>query len=128
MAKRPLTIVDNGFLITETKESPKHIAGMQTYKLPARASKNFVKKLYESWVTVDTVCAPYNLILNAKNPLAPCWDEAKNFKAKDHVFFLSLKEGTDAELNALVSALHEPRLDLTKPLWRCFFIDRKSVV
>ena len=63
MAKRPLTIVDNGFLITETNESPKHIAGLQTYKIPTKASKNFVKNLYESWVTVDTVCAPYNLIL-----------------------------------------------------------------
>ena len=71
MAKRPLTIVDNGFLITETNESPKHIAGLQTYKIPTKASKNFVKNLYESWVTVDTVCAPYNLILNNKNYMSP---------------------------------------------------------
>ncbi len=126
MAKRPLTIVDNGFLITETDESPKHIAGLQTYKKPTRASKNFVKNLYESWVTVDTVCAPYNLILNNKNPLSPCWEEAKKFQAKDHVFFLTLKEGTDAEVNALVSELHEPRLDMSKPLWRCFFIEGLS--
>tara|TARA_R110001592_G_scaffold175466_1_gene414631 strand:- start:58725 stop:60161 length:1437 start_codon:yes stop_codon:yes gene_type:complete len=126
MAKRPLTIVDNGFLITETNESPKHIAGLQTYKIPTKASKNFVKNLYESWVTVDTVCAPYNLILNNKNPLSPYWQEATNFQAKDHVFFLSLKEGTDAEINALVSELHEPRLDLSRPLWRCFFIEGLS--
>lgn len=126
MAKRPLTIVDNGFLITETKNSPKHIAGLQTYQKPAKAPKSFVKKLYENWVTVDSVCAPYNLILNNKNPVAPYWEEAKNFQAKDHVFFMRLKEGTDAELNALVSILHEPRLDLSKPLWRCFFIDGLS--
>lgn len=121
--KRPLTVVDNGFLITETNESPKHIAGLQTYIKPTRAAKNFVKKIYDQWVNTDTACAPYNLILNAKNPLAPYWEESPSFKAKEHVFFLTLKEGTQEELNKLVSELHEPRLDKSKPLWRCFFID-----
>ncbi|MFT7186368.1 MAG: diacylglycerol O-acyltransferase [Pseudohongiellaceae bacterium] len=121
--KRPLTVVDNGFLITETDESPKHIAGLQTYIKPKRAAKNFVKKLYDQWIKTDIACAPYNLILNAKNPLARYWDESPNFKAKEHVFFLTLKEGTQDELNKLVSKLHEPRLDKSKPLWRCFFID-----
>ena len=59
-------------------------------------------------------------------PLAPYWEESPNFKAKEHVFFLSLKEGTQDELNTLVSKIHEPRLDLSKPLWRCFFIDGLS--
>ena len=120
---RPLTVVDNGFLITETDESPKHIAGLQTYIKPKRAAKNFAKKLYNQWVNTDTACAPYNLILNAKNPLAPFWEESPSFIAKEHVFYLTLKNGTQDELNALVSELHEPRLDLKKPLWRCFFID-----
>lgn len=121
--KRPLTVVDNGFLITETNESPKHIAGLQTYIKPKRGAKNFAKNLFDQWIKTDTACAPYNLILNEKNPLTPFWEESPNFKAKEHVFFLTLKEGTRTELNKLVSELHEPRLDKTKPLWRCFFID-----
>jgi len=121
--KRPLTIVDNGFLITETDESPKHIAGLQTYQKPKRAAKNFVKKLFDTWLEVDTACAPYNLILNAKNPLAPFWEESPDFKAQEHLFYLEMNDGSMDELNALVSELHEPRLDMTKPLWRCFFID-----
>jgi hypothetical protein len=67
--KRPLTVVDNGFLITETDESPKHIAGLQIYSKPKRAAKGFAKKLYNQWIKTDSACAPYNLILNAKNPL-----------------------------------------------------------
>ena len=124
--KRPLTVVDNGFLITETDDSPKHIAGLQTYIKPKRAAKTFVKKLYDQWIKVDSACAPYNLILNAKNPLKPYWEESPNFRAKEHVFFLTLKQGTREELNTLVSELHEPRLDMSKPLWRCFFIDGLS--
>jgi len=124
--KRPLTIVDNGFLITETDESPKHIAGLQTYQKPKRAAKNFVKKLLDDWAKVDTVVAPYNLVLNAKNPLSPYWEECPDFKAQDHLFFLTLKDGSQDELNALISDLHEARLDRSKPLWRCFFIDGLS--
>jgi WS/DGAT/MGAT family acyltransferase len=123
---RPLTKVENGFLITETDESPKHIAGLQTFIKPKGATKNFAKKLFDQWIKVDTACAPYNLILNAKNPLAPYWEESLNFKAKEHVSFLTLKEGTRDELNTLVSELHEPRLDMSKPLWRCVFIDGLS--
>ena len=124
--KRPLTVVDNGFLITETDESPKHIAGLQVYLKPKRAAKSFVKKLYDQWINTNTACAPYNLVLNAKNPLSPYWEESTSFLAKEHVFFLNLKEGTRDELNTLVSELHEPRLDMSKPLWRCFFIDGLS--
>jgi WS/DGAT/MGAT family acyltransferase len=121
--KRPLTIVDNGFLITETDESPKHIAGLQTYQKPKRAAKNFVKKLMESWAKSDTIYAPYNLVLNAKNPVSPYWEECRNFKVEEHLFFLELDNASQDEVNALVSELHEPRLDLTKPLWRCYLID-----
>lgn len=121
--KRPLTIVDNGFLITESEDSPKHIAGLQTYKKPSRASKKFVQNLMDSWVGVEQIYAPYNLILNDKNPLAPFWEESSSFNVKEHLFFLELEHGTTEELNALVSELHEARLDKSKPLWRCFFID-----
>lgn len=121
--KRPLTIVDNGFIITESDASPKHIAGLQTYRKPKRAGKNFVKNLFEKWVKVNRICAPYNLVLNNRNPLAPHWEECPNFDAKEHVFFRTLEHGTREELNALVSKLHEPRLSMKKPLWRCYFID-----
>jgi diacylglycerol O-acyltransferase / wax synthase len=124
--KRKLTVVDNGFLITETKNSPKHIAGLQIYKKPTGAARNFVKNLADSWSQVDTVCAPYNLKLNAQNPMSPYWSEYKNFTAKDHVSYLKIKSGSREDLYALISELHEPILDRSKPLWRCFFIDGLS--
>jgi len=124
--KRQLSIVDNGFLITETKDSPKHIAGLQIYQKPQNASKNFVKDLVGKWSNIDTVCSPYNFKLNAKNPLAPFWYESENFQAKDHLEYLTLETGTRGELNKLISDIHESRLDKSKPLWRCCFIDGLS--
>jgi len=124
--KRYLTVVDNGFLITETKKSPKHIAGLQVYQKPKNASKTFVQNLADTWSKEDTVCAPYNLVLNTKNPLSPYWTEYKNFRASEHVKFLSLKEGSREELYELISKLHEPIMDRSKPMWQCYFIDGLS--
>lgn len=124
--KRYLSVVDNGFLITETKKSPKHIAGLQVYQKPNSASKTFVKNLSDTWSKEDNACAPYNLLLNAKNPLSPYWSEYKDFKASEHVKYMTLKEGSREELYELISTLHEPTLDRTKPLWYCYFIDGLS--
>ena len=121
--KHPLSVVDNGFLITETIDSPKHIAGLQVYQKPKKSTKNFVKKLYEAWSQEKAVCAPYNLILNAQNPLAPFWKACSDFDSSQHLELLTLKDGTRDDLNQLVSELHEPMLDKSKPLWRCYFID-----
>ncbi|UZE94773.1 wax ester/triacylglycerol synthase family O-acyltransferase [Alkalimarinus alittae] len=121
--RRYLSVLDNGFLITETKNSPKHIAGLQIYQKPINAPKNFVKNLSERWSKEDDACAPYNLKLNAQNPLSPYWTECDSFKASNHVEFLSLKKGSRGELYTLISELHEANLDRSKPMWRCVFVD-----
>ena len=124
--KRYLSVVDNGFIVTETKNSPKHIAGLQIYQKPKGASDNFVKNLADTWSLENDACAPYNLKLNAQNPLSPYWTEYQDFKACDHVEFVTLQKGSREELYDLISDLHEANLDRSKPMWRCFFIDGLS--
>mgnify|MGYP000168019879 FL=1 len=124
--KRYLSVVDNGFIVTETKDSPKHIAGLQIYQKPEGAADNFVKNLADTWSQEDDACAPYNLKLNAQNPLSPYWTEDKTFKASNHVEFIQLNNGSREELYALISKLHEANLDRSKPMWRCVFIEGLS--
>lgn len=124
--RRYLSVVDNGFIVTETKSSPKHIAGLQIYQKPEGAAPNFVANLADKWSLEDDACAPYNLKLNAQNPLSPYWSEYKNFKASDHVEFITLQEGSREALYALISKIHEGNLDRSKPMWRCIFIDGLS--
>ncbi len=125
--RRYLSIADNGFLITETEDSPKHIASFLIYQKPEGAVSDFVERLYNKWVAVDTVYPPYNLKLNATNPLAPYWTEDKEFKASNHVHFIKMPEGTTRqELNEKISELHEPLTDKSMPLWQCYFIDGLS--
>ena len=124
--RRYLSVVDNGFLITETKNSPKHIAGLQLYKKPKNAAKDYVKELATSWSKENTVCAPYNLKLNDKNPLSPYWTEVDTFNASDHVELITLNDASREDLYTLISDLHEANLDRSKPMWRCIFIDGLS--
>ena len=121
--KQALTVLDNGFVITETIDSPKHIAGMQVYQKPKNSTNSFAKDLFDRWAKVNTSCAPYNLKLNTHNPLAPYWSKCENFKVLDHLEYITLKNGSHKQLNKLVSELHEAKLDRSKPLWRCIFID-----
>lgn len=118
-----LTVVDNGFLITETKDSPKHIAGLQIYQKPENASPDFVQNIVNKWLEQDLAYPPYNLKLNAVNPLAPYWTEYKEFRVAEHLKYIELKDGTREELYTLASELHEPQTDRNKPLWTCYFID-----
>ena len=124
--KRYLTLLDNGFVITETSKSPKHIAGLQVYQKPKGAPKTFVQNLVENWSKENTVYAPYNLLLNTQNPLSPYWTEDENFKVSEHLTLLTMTEGSRKDLYELISKLHEPVLDRTKPLWQCYFIDGLS--
>ncbi|WP_250657865.1 wax ester/triacylglycerol synthase family O-acyltransferase [Alkalimarinus coralli] len=124
--RRYLSVVDNGFLITETQNSPKHIAGLQIYQKPEKAAGDFVKNLVDTWSKEDDACAPYNLKINTDNPLSPYWEEDKTFTAREHLEYVQLEKGSREELYSLISGLHEPNLDRSKPLWRCFFIDGLS--
>ncbi|GAA3935083.1 wax ester/triacylglycerol synthase family O-acyltransferase [Litoribacillus peritrichatus] len=122
--RRYLSLADNGFLITETEDSPKHIAGLLIFEKPKDADPDVVENLYKKWVTVDTVYPPYNLKLNASNPLTPYWTEDEDFKASNHLEFFTMPEGSTREaLYKKVSDLHEPLTDQSIPLWRCYLID-----
>ncbi|MFC3151541.1 wax ester/triacylglycerol synthase family O-acyltransferase [Litoribrevibacter euphylliae] len=125
--RRYLSIVDNGFLITETEDSPKHIGSLLIYRKPEGADDNFVHALYKKWLTVKEAYPPYNLKLNITNPLTPFYTEDPDFDPVDHVEYLKMPEGSSREkLYAKVSELHESLTDRSLPLWRCYVIDGLS--
>lgn len=125
--KRYLSIVDNGFLITETEDSPKHIASLLIYKKPENAPKDFVNSLYEKWLSEKTAYPPYNLKVNLTNPLTPYCYEDPDFDPVNHLEMIQMPAGTSREdFYAKISELHEPLTDRSLPLWKCYFIDGLS--
>ncbi len=123
MTKLPL--LDLAFFIAESEASPKHVAGLQICKRPPKARTNFAHKLYEELLTHTEVQSPFNRIIQFSLTAMPHWLEADNVDVSEHIFYhkLDSKNNTRKDLYKLVSDLHTPMLDRSRPLWEVHVID-----
>ncbi len=120
-----LSLMDLAFFISESDASPKHVAGVQICKKPAKAKPNFVKSIYDSYLTFTDVAAPFNRVINFTLSALPNWKTVDNVDLSEHVFFhkLPAKANDRTALYELISRLHTPVLARTKPLWEVHVID-----
>ena len=120
-----LSLIDLGFFVAESQSSPKHVGGLLICKRPPKSTVGFAKKLYQEYLTFNEVKAPFNQLISFTLKAMPQWIDADTVDIKDHVFFHKLpKDANDrAALYALVSKLHTPMLDRSRPLWEVHVID-----
>ncbi len=120
-----LSLLDLAFFIAESEASPKHVAGLHIHQIPKGGGANFARQLYEEFLTHTDVQPPFDAVINFVSPtLMPSWSQAESVDLTQHVFFHKMKAGhNDREaLYALVSELHEPVLDRSRPLWEVHVI------
>lgn len=120
-----LSLLDLAFFIAESEASPKHVAGLLIFKRPPKSNPNFAKKLYEEYLTFTDVEAPFTQVIKFSLTSMPHWQEAESVDLEEHVFYhkLAAKENTRKHLYELVSHLHTPMLDRSRPLWEVHVID-----
>jgi diacylglycerol O-acyltransferase len=120
-----LSLLDLAFFIAESEESPKHVAGLLIFSKPPKSRGSFAKKLYEQYLDATEVQAPFNRIIEFSLSAMPHWRESDSMDMNDHVFYHKLDKGSNerADLYALVSELHTPMLDRSRPLWEVHVID-----
>ncbi|MEY3125876.1 MAG: hypothetical protein RLZZ573_2396 [Pseudomonadota bacterium] len=120
-----LSLLDLGFFIAETEASPKHVAGLQICKLPAKAPAAFVKNLYNEYLGFTAVKAPFNRIIHFSLSAMPHWQDTDSVDLKQHIFYHKLPSGSNDRqaLYDFVSKLHTPMLDRSRPLWEMHVID-----
>ena len=120
-----LSLLDLGFFIAESEASPKHVAGLQICKRPAKSTAAFAKNLYRELLGFTEVSPPFNRVINFSLTAMPNWQEAESIDIRQHVFYHKLRKGhNDREsLYELVANLHMPMLDRSRPLWEVHVID-----
>lgn len=120
-----LSLLDLGFFIAETEASPKHVAGLQICKRPAKSTAAFAKSLYREFLGATDIEPPFNRVINFSLTAMPSWQEAESIDIRQHVFYHKLRKGhNDREsLYELVAQLHTPMLDRSRPLWEVHVID-----
>jgi WS/DGAT/MGAT family acyltransferase len=123
-----LSLLDLGFFIAESQASPKHVGGLLICKKPPKAPAGFVRNIYKEMLTLTDVEAPFNRMIKFSLTAMPSWKTCTSIDLTQHIFYHKLAAGnnTRAELYQMVSALHTPMLDRSRPLWEFHVIDGLS--
>jgi len=118
-----LSPLDSGFLITESHHSPKHVAGLQIFRLPKGKGSAWLRKLLDDLKQAPPGF-PFNQRLKDNSVLQPVLIEDEAFDIEYHVRHTVLPgPGNDLQLAEMVSRLHANLLDRERPLWEFHLIE-----
>ncbi len=121
MAK--LSLIDNGFLLTEAQNSPKHVACLQVWELPEGKGGAWLRRLLAD-LKQEPAGFPFNQKLHYKIPLQPELVTDEKIDMDYHVRHTVLPHpGDDEQLWKTVSRLHANLLDRERPLWEFHLIE-----
>jgi diacylglycerol O-acyltransferase len=121
-----LSALDAAFLLAETRQTPMHIAGLQTFRIPADAPRHFVSELFAELRSHPVTAIPftYRLVGGVGGKLLPRWEVTEEIDLDYHLRHSALPyPGGERELGVLVSRLHSNPMDLSRPLWEFHLIE-----
>lgn len=122
----PIDPLSASFLLTENRQMPMHVAGLQVFEKPEGAPRDYVRKQYAKMSEVSEIAA-----LFLKRPTRGIstagqwvWTQDDHFDLEYHFRHSALpKPGRVRELLELCSRLHSTRLALERPLWEAHLIE-----
>jgi diacylglycerol O-acyltransferase len=122
----PMPITDAMFLLTERREQPMHVGGLELFKLPPGADANWVQSMYEDMIHSTDVSTLFR-----RRPHRPpssmgawSWELDDDIDLEHHIRHSALpRPGRVRELLALASRLHGTLLDRHRPLWEAHLIE-----
>ncbi|MEP5764225.1 MAG: wax ester/triacylglycerol synthase family O-acyltransferase [Halieaceae bacterium] len=125
---KKLSFVDTAFLLSETRETPMHVAGVSLYTLPEGANEQeFLRGLEDNLRDLDTFLPPFgDRLKTGRLGLAgpAYWEPDPALDIDYHIRHSALpKPGRYRELFNLVSRLHGTLLERSRPLWEMHLIE-----
>ncbi len=124
---RPIDPPSAAFLLTESKNQPMHVGGLQLFERPDDAGPDFVRGLFEAATSSSEEVMPLFLkhpYRSVKTAGQLFWREDQQFDIEHHVRHNALPTpGRVRELLELCSRLHSTRLDWERPLWEAHLIE-----
>lgn len=122
----PIDPTSAAFLLAENRSMPMHVGGLQLFRKPEGAGRDYVREMYEAMRDVDEV-APLFLKhphRSARTAGQLVWRPDEQFDIEHHVRHSALpKPGRVRELLELCSRLHSTRLAWERPLWEAHVIE-----
>jgi WS/DGAT/MGAT family acyltransferase len=123
-----LTVLDNTFLITESKTNHMHVAGTATYEAGSlrTATGGIDVRRIRSYVESRLHLIPRYRQVLAYTPLEghPVWVDDQHFNIEYHVRHTSLpRPGDEDQLKGLSGRVMSQQLDRSKPLWEMWVVE-----
>lgn len=118
---RLLTLVDQIFLLLESRTQPMHVGGLFLFEPPKDAGNDFVSILMEQMQTSTTPPSfPFNQVLDR----LLFWQKDESFDLTQHFRHIALPQPARIrELLAYVSIEHGKLLNKSNPMWECHVIE-----
>jgi diacylglycerol O-acyltransferase / wax synthase len=119
---------DSIFLLTESREHPMHVGGLQLFAPPEGAGPDFAREAYETLVANRDFQPTFRKrpawVLGGVANVAWTYDDADDVDIDYHVRRSALPTpGRVRDLLELTSRLHSTLLDRHRPLWEAHFIE-----
>ena len=123
---RLISPTDSMFLLTESREHPMHVGGLQLFKPPDGAGPQFVREAYEAMIAIQEVQPTFRKhpakILGGITNVA--WSFDDDIDLDYHLRRSALPSpGRVRELLELTSRLHGSLLDRHRPLWEAHLVE-----
>jgi diacylglycerol O-acyltransferase len=122
----PIDPTSAAFLLTENRNMPMHVGGLQLFKKPEGAGRTYVRDMYEAMRDVDEI-APLFLKhphRSVRTGAQLVWKPDEQFDMDHHLRHSALPSpGRVRELLELCSRLHSTRLARERPLWEAHVIE-----
>ena len=125
---KQLNVIDEGFLIAESREMPMHVGCVSLYDLPAGVNEQeFLHELAANLRDAEALVPPFGDHLHTGRmglAGATFWEPDPALDLEYHVRHSALpKPGRYRELFTLVSRLHGTLLERSRPLWEMHLIE-----
>ena len=123
---KPLNLLDLSFVLMETRQTPMHVAGLQTFLPPPGAPRDFPRQVYEYLRGFPVTAPPFNYRLRSplNGALLPHFEEVEKVDLDYHLRHSALPyPGGERELGVLISRLHSNPMDMDRPLWEVHLIE-----
>jgi WS/DGAT/MGAT family acyltransferase len=122
-----LSLLDLAFFLTESEQSPKHVAGLYIFKKPPGSSAQWVHNLAKQYAEFDDPRPPFDQVVDFRSLGGPRWRRCEDFSLDEHLFYHRPEAIlSEADLFDYCAELHEPLMDRSRPMWEFHIIDRLS--
>ncbi|QHE71027.1 WS/DGAT/MGAT family O-acyltransferase [Rhodococcus sp. WAY2] len=127
----PMSPLDSMFLLGESREHPMHVGGVEIFQPPEGADTHDIRAMLDRALAESTGAIAPKLAKRARRSLSSfgqwSWETVDELDLEHHIRHDALPApGTEAELMALCSRLHESLLDRSRPLWEMHLIEGLS--